>query len=161
MTLLVIRHASSSAPRPQLPAQLNGHRVLCSDCASLSEVRQCLCQPQARSADWVLLDVGVADEAQWQAEGGALQAALERLPAQYIELQNVALTGGLDVRSDPPGARVTIDSQGRGTTPVTVRDLPPGDHLVVLEASGGRRVTQSVRIDAGITAQLVVPLPRR
>lgn len=81
--------------------------------------------------------------------------------AQYIELQNVALTGGLDVRSDPPGARVTIDSQGRGTTPVTVRDLPPGDHLVVLEASGGRRVTQSVRIDAGITSQLVVPLPRR
>ncbi|WP_256843389.1 hypothetical protein, partial [Pseudomonas aeruginosa] len=72
MTLLVIRHASSSAPRPQLPAQLAGHRVLCSDCASLSEVRQCLCQPQARSADWVLLDVGAADEAQWQAEGGAL-----------------------------------------------------------------------------------------
>ncbi|MFS2047117.1 hypothetical protein ACEN9Z_24255, partial [Stenotrophomonas geniculata] len=69
MTLLVIRHASPSAPRPQLPAQLSGHRVLCSDCASLSEVRQCLCQPQARSADWVLLDVGAADEAQWQAEG--------------------------------------------------------------------------------------------
>jgi len=80
--------------------------------------------------------------------------------AQYIELQNVALTGGLDVRSDPPGARVTIDGQSRGTTPVTVRDLAPGDHQVVLEA-GGRKVTQSVRIDAGITAQLVVPLPRR
>ena len=62
MTLLVIRHASPSAPRPQLPAQLSGHRVLCSDCASLSEVRQCLCQPQARSADWVLLDVGAADD---------------------------------------------------------------------------------------------------
>ncbi|MDP2321653.1 MAG: PEGA domain-containing protein [Acidobacteriota bacterium] len=81
--------------------------------------------------------------------------------AQYIELQNVALTGGLDVRSDPPGARVTIDGQSRGTTPVTVRDLAPGDHQVVLEAAGGRKVTQSVRIDAGITAQLVVPLPRR
>ncbi len=80
--------------------------------------------------------------------------------AQYIELQNVAMTGGLDVRSDPPGARVTIDGQPRGTTPVTVRDLAPGDHQVVLEA-GGRKVTQAVRVDAGITAQLVVPLPRR
>lgn len=80
--------------------------------------------------------------------------------AQYIELQNVALTGGLDVRSDLPGARVTIDGQNRGTTPVTVRDLAPGEHQVVLEA-GGRKVTQAVRIDAGITAQLVVPLPRR
>ncbi len=80
--------------------------------------------------------------------------------AQYIELQNVALTGGLDIRSDPPGARVTIDGRPRGTTPLTVRDLAPGDHQVVLEG-GGRKVTQPVRIDAGITAQLVVPLPRR
>ena len=80
--------------------------------------------------------------------------------AQYIELQNVAMTGGLDIRSDPPGARVTIDGQNRGTTPLTIRDLAPGDHQVVLEG-GGRKVTQSVRIDAGITAQLVVPLPRR
>jgi hypothetical protein len=80
--------------------------------------------------------------------------------AQYIELQNVALTGGLDVRSEPAGARVIIDGQNRGTTPVTVRDLAPGDHQVVLE-SGGRKVTQAVRIDAGITAQLVVPMPRR
>lgn len=80
--------------------------------------------------------------------------------AQYIELQNVALTGGLDIRSDPPGARVAIDGQTRGTTPVTVRDLAPGEHQIVLEARG-RKVTQTVRIDAGITAQLVVPLPRR
>ena len=80
--------------------------------------------------------------------------------AQYIELQNVAMTGGLDIRSDPPGARVTIDGQNRGTTPVSIRELAPGDRRVVLEG-GGRKVTQTVRIDAGITAQLVVPLPRR
>lgn len=80
--------------------------------------------------------------------------------AQYIELQNVAMTGGLDIRSDPPGARVTVDGQVRGTTPVTVRDLAPGDYQVVLEARG-RKVSQPVRVDAGITAQLVVPLPRR
>jgi len=80
--------------------------------------------------------------------------------AQYIELQNVALTGGLEIRSDPAGAKVTIDGQARGSTPLTIRDLAPGDHQIVLEG-GGRKVTQAVRIDAGITAQLVVPLPRR
>ncbi len=80
--------------------------------------------------------------------------------AQYIELQNVALTGGLEIRSDPAGAKVTVDGQARGSTPLTIRDLAPGDHRIVLE-SGGRKVTQAVRIDAGITAQLVVPLPRR
>jgi hypothetical protein len=79
---------------------------------------------------------------------------------QYIELQNVPTAGGLDIRSEPSGARVTIDGQGRGTTPVTIRDLAPGDHQIVIEADG-RKATQTVRIDAGITAQLVVPLPRR
>lgn len=80
--------------------------------------------------------------------------------AQYVELQNVPTTGGLDIRSDPPGARITIDGQSRGATPLTLRDLPPGDHNVVLEANG-RKVTQAVKIEAGITAQLVVPMPRR
>jgi hypothetical protein len=80
--------------------------------------------------------------------------------AQYIELQGVPTTGALEIRSDPSGARVTIDGRPRGTTPVMVRELPVGDHSVVLEA-GGRKVTQAVRIEPGSTAQLVVPIPRR
>jgi hypothetical protein len=79
--------------------------------------------------------------------------------SQYVELQGVAKTGALEIRSEPAGARVTIDGRPRGTTPVTVRDLSPGDHTVVLEA-GGRKVQQAVRIEAGGTAQLVVPMPR-
>lgn len=80
--------------------------------------------------------------------------------AQYIELQGVQATGILEVRSQPSGARVLIDGQPRGTTPATIRDLSAGDHSVVLEL-GGRKVTQAVKIDAGATAQLVVPIPRR
>ncbi len=80
--------------------------------------------------------------------------------SQYVELQGVAKTGVLEIRSDPPGARVTIDGRPRGTTPVTVRDLAPGDHSVVLEA-GGRKVQQAVRTEAGGTAQLSVPMPPR
>ena len=80
--------------------------------------------------------------------------------SQYVELQGVAKTGALEIRSEPAGARVTIDGRPRGTTPVTVRDLTPGDHTVVLEA-GGRKVQQAVKIEAGGTAQLVVPMPRK
>jgi hypothetical protein len=80
--------------------------------------------------------------------------------AQYIELQGVEATGVLEIKSTPSGARVAIDGQPRGTTPATIRDLPAGDHSVVLEL-GGRKVTQAVKIDAGGTAQLVVPIPRR
>jgi hypothetical protein len=80
--------------------------------------------------------------------------------SQYIELQNVPMTGGLELRSDPVAARVSVDGQLRGTTPLALKELPPGDHEVVLEL-GGRKVTQRVRIDAGITTQLVVSLPRK
>ena len=79
--------------------------------------------------------------------------------SQYVELQGVAKTGGLEIRSEPAGARITIDGRPRGTTPATITDLSPGDHTVVLE-SGGRKNTQTVRIQAGITAQLVVPMRR-
>jgi hypothetical protein len=79
--------------------------------------------------------------------------------AQYVELQGVALTGSLAIRSEPSGARVTIDGRVRGTTPMTVSGLSPGDHTVALEG-GGRQVQQAVRIEAGITAELVVPMRR-
>ena len=79
--------------------------------------------------------------------------------SQYVELQGVAKTGGLEITSDPAGARITIDGRPRGTTPATITDLSPGDHTVVLEA-GGRKNSQTIRIQAGITAKLVVPLRR-
>ncbi|MEP6782068.1 MAG: PEGA domain-containing protein, partial [Acidobacteriota bacterium] len=80
--------------------------------------------------------------------------------AQYIELQGVQATGSLEIKSEPSGARVMIDGQPRGTTPATIRDLPAGDHSLVLELAG-RKVTQAVKIEAGSTARVVVPIPRR
>jgi hypothetical protein len=78
----------------------------------------------------------------------------------YVELQSVATVGGLDVRSDPGKARVSVDGQFRGTTPLVLKDLPPGNHEVVLE-SGSNKVRQTVRIEPGVTSQLVVPLGSR
>jgi len=80
--------------------------------------------------------------------------------SQYIELRDVSATGGLAIRSDPSGARITIDGQPRGTTPATIPNLSPGDHTVVLEL-GGRKVSQAVKIAPGSTQQLVIPIPRK
>ena len=77
----------------------------------------------------------------------------------YVELQSVATVGGLEVRAEPGRARVTISGQYRGETPLVVKDLPPGDVDVVVQA-GAREVKQTVRIEPGITSQLVVPLTR-
>ena len=77
---------------------------------------------------------------------------------QYIELPKGASTSGqLQVRTEPAGARVSIDGMPRGTSPVTVPDLSPGEHAVLLESDHGS-VKQIVAIEAGITASLMVPL---
>lgn len=75
--------------------------------------------------------------------------------AQYIELQSVPLTGGLDLRSEPPGARVSVDGQKRGVAPVRLSDLPPGEHELLFDAPSGS-VKQSVHVDAGVLTQVTV-----
>lgn len=77
--------------------------------------------------------------------------------AQYVELAGVTTTGTIEVRSEPSQARVTIDGERRGSTPLTLRDVAPGDYQVVLERNGWKS-TQVVRVEAGGTAQLVVPI---
>jgi serine/threonine protein kinase len=79
--------------------------------------------------------------------------------SQYIELpkSRPSSVGQLQVRTDPAGARVTVDGQAHGTSPVTVADLPAGEHEVLLESDLGS-VRQQVTIEAGTTASLVVPM---
>ena len=77
---------------------------------------------------------------------------------QYIELpQTAAKTGQLQIRSEPSGARVTVDGIPRGTSPITVVELAPGEHVVVLESDLGS-VKESVIVESGVTASVVVPL---
>ena len=78
--------------------------------------------------------------------------------SQFIEMPKAAAgTGDLQVRTDPPGARVVVDGQTRGTSPVTIKDLAPGSHVVVLQNDLGS-VNEDVTIQPGATASLVVPL---
>jgi hypothetical protein len=78
--------------------------------------------------------------------------------SQYIELPKTGPSPGqLQVRSEPAGARISIDGQPRGVAPMTIGDLEPGEHEVVLESDLGS-VRQKVVVEAGTTASLVVPL---
>jgi hypothetical protein len=78
--------------------------------------------------------------------------------SQYIELpKTAAASGQLQVRTEPNGAKVSVDGMPRGTSPVTIADLSPGEHAVLLESDRGS-VKQIVAIEAGITASLMVPL---
>jgi hypothetical protein len=78
--------------------------------------------------------------------------------AQYVELPKGAPSPGqLQVRTEPAGARVTVDGVARGASPVTIGDLTPGQHAVVLESDSGTS-KQTVTIEAGATASLMVQL---
>jgi len=78
--------------------------------------------------------------------------------SQYIDLPKTAATlGHLQVRTEPAGARVSVDGIPRGTSPVTIGELAPGEHGVLLESDLGS-VKQTVTVEAGITASLMVPL---
>jgi len=78
--------------------------------------------------------------------------------SQLIELPRAAsLLGELQVRTEPAGAQVTVDGHAYGRSPLTVEGLAPGAHSVVLENDLGS-IRQDVKIEAGTTASLVVPL---
>ena len=78
--------------------------------------------------------------------------------SQLVELPRASsLLGELQVRTEPAGAQVTVDGHVYGRAPLTVEGLAPGTHSVILENELGS-ITQEVKIEAGTTASLVVPL---
>ncbi len=78
--------------------------------------------------------------------------------SQYLDLPKAgAAFGQLKVRTEPAGARISIDGTPLGKTPMTIIELQPGEHIVTLESDLGA-VTQKVMIEAGVAASLVVPM---
>jgi hypothetical protein len=77
--------------------------------------------------------------------------------SHHVEFANAPEFGSLRVESQPAGAKVLVDGVDKGAAPLTVADLTPGDHEVVLQ-SGETSARHVVSVQAGATASLVVPL---
>jgi serine/threonine protein kinase len=77
--------------------------------------------------------------------------------SHYLEFANTPETGQLRVESQPEGAKVTVDGVERGVAPLTVSDLMPGDHEVVLQTDDAT-ARHVVNVQAGGTASLVAPV---
>jgi hypothetical protein len=77
--------------------------------------------------------------------------------SQYLEFANTPETGSLRVETQPAGAKVIVDGTDRGVAPVTISDLLPGDHEVILQTptASARHV---VNVQAGGTASIVTPV---
>jgi serine/threonine protein kinase len=78
--------------------------------------------------------------------------------AQYLEFANTPETGSLRVESQPAGAKVLVDGADRGVSPLTVGELTPGDHEVIIQTPLGS-ARHVVSVQAGAMASLVAPVP--
>jgi hypothetical protein len=61
--------------------------------------------------------------------------------------------GRLKVTSTPPGARVRVDGEMRGVTPVEIEAVPVGAHTIVLASDSGV-VKKAVKVVEGETAEV-------
>ena len=68
-----------------------------------------------------------------------------------------AAVGGLQVATEPPGAKVLIDGEARGVAPLTVSDLKAGEHQVVVQGTG-EPVSRTVTVQEGAVASLVISM---
>jgi hypothetical protein len=84
----------------------------------------------------------------WKVEVVSGARRVERL--NWSALQQ---TGGIEVVTNAPGSRVLVDGQHRGETPLTLTDLSPGRHTVVVEGPSGT-VRRTVTVAAGKTAKI-------
>jgi len=76
---------------------------------------------------------------------------------QYLEFP-VAATR-LSVITEPPGARVVIDGEARGVSPITVANLTAARHTVTVMGASGP-MERVVTTEAGTTMSVVMSLPK-
>jgi hypothetical protein len=79
----------------------------------------------------------------------------------YLEMKSAdaAPLGQMSITTEPAGARVTIDGQSRGISPITVTDLTAGDHTVTVANDVGS-VERKVTVSADGTASLMFSLAK-
>lgn len=70
-------------------------------------------------------------------------------------------TPQLRIRSTPDDADVTINNRYVGRTPLTINDLSPGTHRVVISMSGYRTVERWIRLRDNSISELDVTLEQR
>jgi len=79
--------------------------------------------------------------------------------AQHYEFAAAATaqTGRLEVTSDPPGARVSVDGVPRGVTPFSMAAVTVGEHRVTL-SSDQSSIQRQVTVAAGATATVMASI---
>jgi hypothetical protein len=74
-----------------------------------------------------------------------------------MSASNGEASQGVEIKSTPDGADITVDEKFMGNTPSTLR-LPPGDHKIRIEKSGFKTWEKILSVGSGGTATVNVTL---
>ena len=85
-------------------------------------------------------------------ERAALQKAREKMAGER--------TASIEVRSTPEGSEVFLNGVHRGISPMTLKDLPPGLHVVEVKTVHHASVIRQVQLHPSETATVKAELPR-
>ncbi|MBI3924754.1 MAG: serine/threonine protein kinase [Armatimonadetes bacterium] len=85
-------------------------------------------------------------------------AAVEAGRTAEIQVSLKPAVGTLVITSDPAGAQVVVNGTSRGTTPLTLQNLPPRKYSLVLERSGYFAASKTLELQAGKTRNLAFHL---
>jgi hypothetical protein len=80
------------------------------------------------------------------------------VPSPPAQTKRTAFVGSLRIDSTPQGARVFIDRQPAGVTPLVVRDLGVGSHAVRVEADGHMSWSSAIRVISDRLTDVHTPL---
>jgi hypothetical protein len=93
-----------------------------------------------------------------QTEPGAIARSVQRVAAR--PRRRTVFRGALTVNSRPAGARVSINGQSVGVTPLMVNSLPAGSRVVRLTAQGYHPWSSAVRVVANERNSVMATLQR-
>jgi len=94
--------------------------------------------------------------------GGTLALKAGATVGQHFEFAaepSLPRNARMIVLTDPPGARVSVDGQARGSSPLTLGELLPGEHRVSVSTEFGS-AERTVTAEAGESASLMFSLPK-
>lgn len=83
-------------------------------------------------------------------------------PVDAARVKDEKVAGGdLKIKSDPAGASVSREGKSLGTTPLTLKNYPPGSYLFTLRKSGYRSTTAKVVVSATGNNEVTSKLERQ
>jgi len=81
--------------------------------------------------------------------------------AENLDVLLESLSGSISISSNPSGSNVYLDSSFKGTTPLTIPNVPIGLHTIKLTKSGYNDISKTVTVSSGQTTTVSESLNSR